>query len=70
MAAMTDRINIVELADELAEIARATTDAAAGARLMKVVDRLLAEAGLPPDDETGGGDLPTGRLSEPVCEPA
>lgn len=67
---MTDRINIIELADELAEIARATTDAAAGARLMKLVDRLLARAGLPPDDETGGGDMPTGWLSEPVCEPA
>jgi hypothetical protein len=64
----TDKINIVELADELAEIARTTSDTATGVRLMKIVKRLLAEAGLrPPDHEAGGGDPPTGWLSEPDC---
>lgn len=67
---MTDKTNIVELADELAEIAKTTSDPATGMRLMKIVERLLVEAGLsPPDHEDGGGDVPTGWLSEPVCCP-
>jgi hypothetical protein len=67
---MNDRTNVVELAEELAEIAMTTTDAATGVRLMKVVERLLAEAGLPPHDDAGRGMPPSRRLSEPVCEPA
>ena len=52
---MTDKTNIVELADELAEIAKTTSDPATGMRLMKIVERLLVEAGLsPPDHEDGG----------------
>ena len=39
--------NIVKLADELAEIARTARDDATGNRLLRVVDRLLVEAGLP-----------------------
>jgi hypothetical protein len=66
---MTDRTTLVELAEELAEIAMTTTDAATGVRIMKVVERLLAEAGLPSDDDSGGEIPPTGRLSEPVWEP-
>jgi hypothetical protein len=65
---MRDRIDIVELAGELAEIARTTRDAATGTRLMHVVDRLLGEAGLPP--LVGGGEPPAGWLSEPACCPA
>jgi hypothetical protein len=67
---MRDRSDIVGLAEELAEIARTTRDAVTGARLMHVVDRLLEEAGLPPPDDAGGGETPTGWLSEPVCRPA
>jgi hypothetical protein len=70
-AAMTDRIDPVELADELAEVARTTTDAATGARLIKIVKRLLENAGLSPDHEDGGGDLPpTPLASETACRPA
>jgi hypothetical protein len=70
MGLATMRIDLLELADELAEIARRTTDEITGERLMKVVERLLTENGLPSDDN-GGGELPPGRLlSEPVCEPA
>ena len=59
---MPKTFDCAELAEELAEIARTTTDAQTGERLMKVVERLLAEAGLP-----GGGDSPSRWLSEPVC---
>jgi hypothetical protein len=65
---MIDQNDILELADELAEIARTTSDAGTGMRLMKIVSRLFVEAGLPrPGHEPGGGDPPTGWLCEPVC---
>ena len=63
---MSDRARIIELADELAEIARTTTDAATGVQLTNIVERLLTEAGVLPDDEAGGGDVPNG--SDPVCQ--
>jgi len=44
---MQPTTNVAELADELAEIARTARDAATGDRLLRVVDRLLREAGLP-----------------------
>jgi hypothetical protein len=66
--AVPSNIDLSDLADELAEIARTTTDAQTGVRLMEVVERLLAEAGLLRGDE-GGGDPPSG-WSEPECCPA
>lgn len=45
---MNDKTDIVELARELAEIARTTTDQETGRRLVELVERLLGEAGLPP----------------------
>lgn len=66
---MSDKTDIVELAEELAELARTTRDAQTGLRLMKIVDRLLTEAGLP-EAEEGGGMPPSRGRSEPVCEPA
>lgn len=44
--AVPKNIDLTDLADELAEIARTTTDAKTGLLLMKVVHRLLAVAGL------------------------
>jgi len=63
-------IDPLEVADELAEIASTTTDAATGEKLVKLIERLLAANGLPPDSQTGGGMPPSRLLSEPVCEPA
>lgn len=45
---MTKTIDIVALAHELTEIASITSDPEAGLRLMRVVERLLVAAGLPP----------------------
>ena len=56
---MTNKMDPVELARELGEIARTTTDPETGRRLAELVKRLLAAAGLPPDDEPGGGETPT-----------
>ncbi|MGA9013940.1 MAG: hypothetical protein WB509_15720 [Acetobacteraceae bacterium] len=56
---MTNKVDPVDLARELAEIARTTTDPETGRRLAELVKRLLAAAGLPPDDEAGGGEVPT-----------
>ncbi|HTI79815.1 MAG TPA: hypothetical protein VL614_05130 [Acetobacteraceae bacterium] len=66
---MTGAEDFVELARELASIASATTDPAAARRLVEIVERLLSEAGLPPGEQ-GGGETPTGWLSEPVCDAA
>jgi len=66
---MSEEIDPLELADELAEIARTTRDSITGERLMSLVRRLMEQAGLPPD-EAGGGEPPNSWLSEPVCEPA
>jgi hypothetical protein len=63
-----NNIDLSDLADELAEIARTTTDAQAGARLMEVVERLLEEAGFRGGE--GGGEPPSDWLSYPVCCPA
>jgi hypothetical protein len=47
-AAMTKRIDVVELAHELSKIASTTSDPATGRQLMEVVERILRAAGLPP----------------------
>jgi hypothetical protein len=63
---MAMNLDPMELADELAEIARTTRDAQTGDLLMAIVDRLLTKAGLP--DSLGGGEKPpSGWLTEPVC---
>jgi hypothetical protein len=63
--AVNGEIDLMELAGELAEIARKTSDPATGGQLIRVVNRLLTEAGLPPG--VGGGGTPDRWLSEPVC---
>jgi len=63
---MTGETDVVELARELAEIARTTIDPDTARLLMEVVDRLLTEAGLPPDGGAGGGEPPTSWISEPA----
>ena len=55
---MAPTIDLVELADELTEIASTTSDSVAAVRLMELANRLLTAAGLPDDDTEGGGDLP------------
>ena len=66
-----DELNVEQLALEITEIARTTTDPATGQRLMQLVHRLLTRAGLPDDDDdAGGGEPPTRWLSEPFCEAA
>ena len=45
---MTDKIDVVELAHELARIASTTRDPETGRQLMEVVERILGAAGLPP----------------------
>ncbi len=66
---MSGEEDFVELARELASLASTTSDPVTARRLMDIVERLLGEAGLPPC-EHGGGDTPTGWLSEPMCESA
>jgi hypothetical protein len=46
---MNSLIDVVELARALAEIAKTTTDQKTGRLLMELIERLLREAGLPPD---------------------
>jgi hypothetical protein len=58
---MSHRSDIVDLASEIADIARSTTDAETGLRLMRLVHRLLTEAGLDPEpgqDGPSAGALP------------
>jgi len=43
----------IAVADALAEIASTTNDAVTARQLLKLVDRLLTEAGLPPDGPSG-----------------
>lgn len=43
-----ERIDVVELAHDLAKIASATSEPAIGRQLMEVVNRILKAAGLPP----------------------
>jgi hypothetical protein len=54
---MNSNSDIVELASEIAEIARTTTDPEAGRRLMQLVHRLLTEAGLDPEQNQGSAGL-------------
>ena len=63
---MSERTEIVDLADELAEIARETPDGQTGRLLMELVHRLWTDAGLDADEEYGGGELPGEPLMEPV----
>ena len=56
---MTPEIDLVELASEIAEIARTAADSATAAKLLALADRLRSEAGLP---SAGGGDPPPGPL--------
>jgi hypothetical protein len=67
---MSERTEIVDLADELAEIARETPDGQTGRLLMELVHRLWMGAGLDADEEYGGGELPGEPLMEPVREAA
>jgi hypothetical protein len=46
---MNDKTDLVELARALAEIAKTTTDQKTGRLLLELIERLLREAGLPPD---------------------
>ena len=57
-------INLEHLADEIAEIARATTDPEAARRLTELVERLLEAAGLPPEEDGRGDAPPSGQVSE------
>lgn len=66
---MPTDIDLVKLADELAEIARTTRDAQTGERIMLVVERLLVSVGLSEDGQ-GGGELPSGWFAEPVFDRA
>jgi hypothetical protein len=45
---MSDKIDVLALAHEIAEIAGKTKDVDTGRRLMELVERLLRAAGLPP----------------------
>ena len=67
---MSERTDIVNLADQLADIAKGTQDRATGRLLMDLVHRLWTEAGLDPGENFGGGALPGKPLMEPVCEAA
>jgi hypothetical protein len=61
---MSSEIDYVELASEIAEIARTTTDPDTGGKLVKLAGRLLCEAGVPDHEHGGGGALPGGWPSE------
>ncbi len=51
---MAQNSDIVDLASEIAQIASSTTDPETGLRLMRLVHRLLTEAGLDPEPEQDG----------------
>jgi hypothetical protein len=61
---MTNNLDLVDLAREIAEIARTTTDPETGRLLTELVTTLLEEAGLPPDDDKGGGEPPSHWISD------
>jgi hypothetical protein len=64
---MSGEIDIVELAYEIAEVARTTSDPEAGLWLTELAKRLLEAAGLATThDEEGGGEPPTHWLSAPA----
>ena len=58
---MVSRIDLLQLAAEIAEIAAATSERETARRLLELVDQLLSRAGLP-DASEGGGDPPPGAL--------
>jgi hypothetical protein len=53
---MNSNFDIVDLASEIAEIARTTTDPDTGHSLMRLVHRLLTEAGLDPESDLDGAN--------------
>jgi hypothetical protein len=63
-----NRVNILPVVDAIAEIARTTHDPETARLLMELAQRLLEEAGLPPDDHRGGGELQNGWVSDLVDE--
>ncbi|MGC1409459.1 MAG: hypothetical protein WA864_11000 [Acetobacteraceae bacterium] len=64
---MTGKIDLQQLAYEIAAIASATTDPETGRLLAELVKKLLEAAGLPrDDDEEGGGEPPTQWISAPM----
>lgn len=60
--------DLLDLAREIAETGRTTTDPETGRRLTELARRLLEAAGLPRDD--GGGGLPSDQGSSPADWPA
>jgi hypothetical protein len=58
-------IDVWDLARQISDIARTTTDADTGVRLMNLVEQLLREAGLP-EGGGGGGDVPGNWTSLPM----
>ena len=54
-------VDLLDLATEIANIARTARDAETGEKLMKLADRLLSDAGLPAA-HNGGGLIPTRRF--------
>jgi hypothetical protein len=67
---MPNRIDPEQLAREIAEIARTTSDPETGRLLVRLIGRLLTAAGYPPLDAEGGGEPPNGWIPEPECSPA
>lgn len=65
---MTCNLNALKLADELAEIARTTTDAITGDKLMRLVDWLLTHSGLP-DDAAAAAAHPAAGSRSPFADP-
>jgi hypothetical protein len=57
---MNDATDLLSLADAIAEIARTTTDAATGRRLMALLTSILEAAGLPSDEGFDSRVLVTG----------
>ena len=58
---MVSRIDLLQLAAEITEIAAATSERETARRLLELVDQLLSRAGLP-DASEGGGGPPPGAL--------
>ncbi len=48
MTVMPDKIDVAELAREIAKIASTTSDPETGRRLMEIVEILMRAVGLPP----------------------
>ncbi len=48
MTVMADKIDVAELAREIAKIASTTSDPETGRRLMEIVEILMRAVGLPP----------------------